>query len=260
VSTPTFPQLATGALAQFPAQKHVLQRTVINRSPGGSITKMSDPEGAALAWELVYDGLTDAEMTALDTLFRECEGRLRPFEFVDPCGNLLLWTEDLSHDVWQSSLLVTDGVGDPLGGMAAATLKNASQAAQGFAQTVDAPGAYTYTFSVWVRSGSADRVELSLAGASTWRQVSQVWERIAIAVPTDSSGGQIACSVQVPGGSAIDVYGPQLEAQADASGYRRNDDRKSFCLARFDQDELQQTSYGPDNHTTRIRVLKVQEQ
>jgi hypothetical protein len=220
---------------------------------------MADPEGSRVSWELVYTGLTDAEMSALEELFQQCEGRLTLFEFADPCSNLLRWTEDLEHEVWQTALRVTKGVADPYGGTGAASLTNAAQAAQGFGQTVDAPSSYTYTFSVWVRSASVGQVEIDVAGRSAIRQVSADWQCIAVTAPADASDGQFMCSVQVPGGNSIDVYGLQVEAQADASGYKRNDGQAGVCLARFDQDELEQISYGLDNHATRIRVLKVQE-
>ena len=32
---------------------------------------------------------------------------------------------------------------------------------------------------------------------------------------------EIRCCIEVPAACAVDVFGPQLEAQADASGYRK---------------------------------------
>jgi hypothetical protein len=105
----------------------VLQRTLVNTSPGGSFVKMADPEAGGCVWDLSFTGLTDAEIAAFESLFQACEGRLRDFLFLDPLGNLLNWTEDLSKSVWQTGMQVVGGQEDPAGGTAAARVTNAAQ-------------------------------------------------------------------------------------------------------------------------------------
>ena len=260
MSTLLFPQLATGSVAQFPARKHVMQRTAVNSSPGGSIVKMADPEAGGCFWNLSYTGLTDAEIAAFETLFGECEGRLRDFLFLDPVGNLLKWTEDLSRPVWQTGMQVVGGHEDPVGDTGAARLTNAAQAAQSITQTVDAPGSFRYTFSVWVRSLSASTVGMRLHNATgsiaVIRPVASEWQRITLSGELQG-GDDIAVAIEIPGACAVDIFGPQLEPQSDASGYRRTTDSSGVYRARFDQDEFEQVTHGPDDHAVSLRVREV---
>jgi hypothetical protein len=223
---------------------------------------MADREGSRTTWELEYSGLTDAEMGAFETLFEACEGRLRTFAFADPLGNLLRWTGDLSKSVWQTGLGIVGGVEDPDGGTGASTLTNGAQAPQRISQTLVSPGPYTYVFSAWVRSHGAGGVRLGLTGVGQpwWSEfpIASEWQQVSVS-RTFGSSDQIACSLEVPGGKAIEVYGPQLEAQSGASGYRRTTSTSGVFRARFDQDELERVSYGPNNHSTRIRIVTVQE-
>ena len=232
----------------------------MNRSLSGHAVKMADPEGGTISWDLEYRGLTDAEMAAFETLFQDCEGRLRPFLFVDPLANLLLWTEDLSQTVWQTGLLVATGISDPIGGSGACRLTNPAQAPQGISQTVASPGAYVYTFSVWVRSESASQVRIALStGASSLVVAGPTWELATVSGLTEGAEDQLSCSLEVAGACAVEVYGSQLEAQSSASGYRRSRSAGGLYTVRFDQDELERVSHGPENHSTRLRVVTVQE-
>jgi hypothetical protein len=259
VSTLYFPQLVTGSISQFPGRKRILQRTVVNRTPGNGVVKMADPEGSEKRWDLRYDGITDDEFLALYDLFHACEGRLRNFVFPDPFGNLLRWTEDLSNSVWQGSMQTSAGMEDPNGGTSAWRLTNAAQAVQSLTQNVDAPGWYRYAFSVWVRSNSVGTVTLRLENSdgvvAAQRSVSAGWDRICVSGAIPGSAEENRCCIELPLACTLDVFGPQLEAQADASGYRKTTSTPGTYTARFDQDELECISNGPNNHSARIRVV-----
>lgn len=263
MSTLYFPQLASGSISQFPSRKHISQRTVLNQTPGNGTVKMSDPEAGTRRWELGYTGLTDTEMGTLEALFAACEGRLRTFVFIDPCGNLLRWTEELSNSVWQTSLLTAGDIEDPNGSAGAWRLTNGAQAPQAISQTVDAPGWYRYAFSVWVRSGSASWLDLRLSNADgaiqVRRAVSETWQRISVAGEIEGGDDKIRCAIELPPASAVEIFGPQLDAQRDAAGYRKNLDKPGVWTARFDQDALECVSYGPDNHSAQIEVVTVRE-
>jgi hypothetical protein len=261
VSIHYFPQLATGTICQFPSRKDTLERTVLNRTPGNTVVKMADPEAESTRWELAYGGLTDEEISRLEDLFIACEGRLRTFMFVDPFGNLLRWTEDLSNPVWESSMQTARSSEDPLDGMPGWRVVNAAQAPQIIAQSVDAPGWYRYAFSVWVRSESTQSIVLRLDNAdgslSVRRPVASNWERIVISGDIAGESDYVRCCIEVPAACAVDLYGPQLEAQIDASGYRKNTDLAGVYTARFDQDMFGCVSNGPDNHAVRLQVVTV---
>jgi hypothetical protein len=248
-------------MSQFPSGKQILERTVLNRVLGDRTIKMADPEAELTRWDLRYSGLTDVELGKIEDLFVGCEGRLRSFTFLDPFGNLLRWTEDLSRPVWESSMQSVSGVQDPFGGTSAWTVTNAAQAAQTLAQSVDAPGWYRYAFSVWVRSQSTDVLGLQLSNAggtiSAVRAISSDWQRVMVSGEVAGEADDIRCSIEVHAACAVDLYGPQLEAQADASGYRSTTDISGLYLARFDQDTFERVSDGPDNHSIRLRVVTV---
>ncbi len=163
MSVSVYPQLTSGTLSQFPLKKRLQQRTVINNLADGSTVKLADANGGSTGWQLQYAGLTDAEAGSLQQFFESCEGSLNGFTFVDPAGNLLAWSEDLTNSVWQPGplLAVTGGVADPLGGTQGFNLANSGAAAQGVSQTLNAPGGYVYTLSVYVQA-SAGRVRNSV--------------------------------------------------------------------------------------------------
>lgn len=256
-----YPQLATGAIAQYPSRKMMQRRTIVNRSQGDRAVKMADPEGSGMRWELGYSGLTDAEIAGLEDLFKAAEGRLRSFVFLDPSGNLLRWTEDLSKSVWQGSTQVMGDIEDPEGGNAASRITNAAQAAQRLSQTIDAPGWYWYSFSLWVRSSSTNHVILGIETAdgeiAVSRPVSPEWEAVHVSGAIAGEAETLRCFVELPAASALDVYGLQLDAQRDSSGYRKTTDTSGVYLARFDQDEFECVSYGPDNHSISLQIVTV---
>jgi hypothetical protein len=223
--------------------------------------RMADSDGNLTRWELQYAGLTDGEVQTLEELFMECEGRLQTFVFLDPFANLLRWSGDLSNPVWESSMLAAPDLEDPTGGIDAWRVTNAAQSGQTLGQSVDAPGWYRYTFSAWVRSESASALALQLGSGSgaveMIRPVSPEWQRIAITGELGGDDTAVRCAIELPAACAVDFYGPQLEAQPDASGYRRTTKGSGVLRARFDQDRFERISYGPDNHSVRLRVVTV---
>src|SRR4051794_18151439 len=106
----TYPQLATGSLVQFPARKTYEYRSVVNRLPDGTSIRFSDSDASLCRWELRYSGLSDSERETLEKFFRDVEGRLTSFLFLDPFGNLLAHGDDLKNDVWvKGPLLRVEG-------------------------------------------------------------------------------------------------------------------------------------------------------
>ncbi len=76
-----FPQLATGATVQFPLARRLSRRTIMNRTPDGTLVKLDDPSAASISWMLRYQGLCEAERAQIETLFEDTEGPLRTFRF-----------------------------------------------------------------------------------------------------------------------------------------------------------------------------------
>ena len=224
---------------------------------------MADPEAGTHHWSLSYTGLTDEEIEKLQSLFFACEGKLRDFVWLDPLGNLLRWTEDLSKPVWQSSMMSAPNIEDPDGGTRAWRITNAAQAGQDLGQAISAPGWFHYSFGVWVRSESTDAIELRITtgdGAiGAIRSVSRTWEPVSVSAQIAGNSEEVRCSIQIPAASAIEFYGPHFNAQRDVSGYRKNTSTSGIFMARFDQDEFEYLSNGPNDHSTQIAVVTVRE-
>jgi hypothetical protein len=81
MTTLVYPQLATGALSQFPVRKKRRARTVINRSADGSTVKLADPACEVTEWNLTYADLSDQEAATLQSFFAAAEGSLNGFVF-----------------------------------------------------------------------------------------------------------------------------------------------------------------------------------
>src|SRR5579871_5110583 len=102
-----YPQLASGALSQFPIKRQRRLRTVTNLAADGSSVKLADTHGAYVEWNLEYAGLTDAELGSLEQFFAAAEGSLNAFTFLDPTDNLLAWSNELTNAAFVKGTLLT---------------------------------------------------------------------------------------------------------------------------------------------------------
>lgn len=257
-----FPQLATGATVQFPMERSLSRRTIVNRTPDGTLVKLDDPNVAGIAWMLRYQGLTEAERAALELLFHDTEGRLQTFVFLDPCGNLLTWSEDLSKTVWHNdgAAQIAIDVADPQGTERASRITNTAQIDQGVEQTVDAPGWCHYCFSFQARAAARTRMTLTISnsGGSIAREqhAENNWAVYSCSGQLSGDAEDLTCRVALEAGSAIEVFGFQLDAQPNPSAYRRSHGQSGiYRNSRFLDDELRFVANGIDDHTVAMRVF-----
>lgn len=257
-----FPQLLTGATAQYPLLKRRRTRTVANVGEDGHTVKYPDPEEARLGWELQFSWLTDEEWKALETLFSECEGSLRSFLFLDPAANLLARTSDLSATVWHKDPLLnlTGDIDDPLGGEQATRLVNTGQIAQGISQMLDAPADFFYCFSVYARSSQPAYLTLKRFGnagvSASTVAVATEWRRYASSGNLGSQEERMQFGLDIPPGASVYVFGLQVEAQLGASKYKRTLAAGGvYPNARFSEDSLTVVTEGPNQHTVGIGIL-----
>jgi hypothetical protein len=257
-----FPQLESGALSQFPGQKRLVRRTVVNTLADGTTRRLGDAAASRIEWTLTYEDLTDTEAAAITALFQACEGRLLTFTFLDPTDNLLGWSEDLSADAWRKDPLLEQlsGIADPLGTNRATRITNTGQAAQRFDQTFDAPESLQYCFSAYARSDYAGDLTAyrSSAGGTDRRTytVGPAWRRITISSKLSSSNETASFGLELPAGRTVDIFGLQVEAQAGASQYKPTAALGGvYEQARFMDDSLAMTTQGPNRHSCRVRVV-----
>jgi len=232
-------------------------RTVVNTAADGSSIKLADVAGGSLAWQLEYSALSDSELAALQQFFTSMEGSLNAFTFLDPSANLLAWSEDLSNDAWQTGpmLQVAGGVADPKGGKGAWLLSNSGAASQTLAQTLNAPGAYTYTFSVYAQAAQVTALTLLVGSQSVVRTVDASWSRFTLTAAGDTSSNAITFGVQTPAGSTVNLFGPQAEAQAVASVYKTGTTGGVYASARFQDDSFTFTSTDVNRHSAVVNIF-----
>jgi len=251
-----YPQLTTGALAQFPIGKRRQTRTVTNTAADGSSIKLADPNGWLTEWQLRYQGLSDTDLSALQTFFTTSEGSLNGFTFVDPAGNLLEWSEDLTNAVWGPGPFLTcaGGAADPLGGNNGFLLTNSGAGVQSVSQTLNAPTGYIYSFSVYVQATEATTVTLLFGTNSATATAGPAWSRISFTGTGDPTAESILFGIELPPG-AINVFGPQVEAQAAPSAYQKSTTGGVYADARFGDDAFSFTTTDVNRHSATVNIV-----
>ena len=257
-----FPQLLSGAVAQFPIKKHCTQRTIVNTLTDGHMVKLADTGATLSQWQLMYQNLGDAEIDILQQFFATCEGQLNAFTFLDPLSNLLAWSETLNQGVWEASTLLqmTAGIADPTGGTAATRLTNPTGADLTLQQTINAPGWFSYCFSLYVRSQGSTGAALFLQGGTASINRSYAlgtdWNRIAISGKLTTTTGTLSAGIVIPAGQSVDVFGLQLEPQPAASTYKRSLSASGvYANAHFRDDAFAYTTSAPNSHACVLTIM-----
>ena len=222
----TFPQLSSGALAQYPIRKSNTIRTIKNIMADGSMLVTADPGAGQLTWSLAYVALSTTDMQALEAHFTACAGQLRAFTFVDPTDNLLLYSADLTGPAWATPTGITmqTGLADPLGGTSAFSVTNTATAPLEIVQTVPAPVSYQYCFSLYAASANGGILNLIRSSAnaqqSTPCSLTGQWSRISSSGQLNDVGSGVSVGISLAAGQTVSLFGPQLEPQLAPSRFR----------------------------------------
>ena len=252
-----YPQLASGALTQFPAQKRRNPRTVVNALADGRSIKLADPPGELTEWQLQYAGLSDQEASALEQFFESTEGSLGVFTFLDPTANLFAWSDHLDHSGWTKGPLLTvaGNVADPTGGANGWHLSNTGAGAQSLSQTLEAPGGYLYCLSLYAKSATAGLTVTLLRGSARVDQMlGAEWKRLTFAGTGDALAQTIDFGIEVPAGGSLDVYGMQVEPQAAPSPYKPSTTGGVYANAWFRDDFLVVTATDVNRHSATVNI------
>ena len=252
-----FPQIGAGSVAQFPLHRKRQWRAITNVLASGERISLPDPDGGSIEWLLTYQELTDAEVASLNTLFTSSTGEAASFGFIDPFANLLGWSEDFTKPDWQMGLLTAaGGFSDPRGTQRAWTLQNPAPAEQMVAQTLDIPGEYTVSFSVYVRSDSTDTIGILRDTRRTDLAVGPQWKRIQISGQGITGATASTFALAIGAGKSVRVFGMQAEAQPWPSPYRPTETAGGILEeTRFSGSNLAVTSTAPGFSSCQVRLV-----
>jgi len=257
-----YPQLTTGAVAQFPVTRSLNMRTVANQLPSGYTIRMADTGAQKVQWRLQYSSLTDGERSTIESLFEASQGQLETFTFLDPVDNLLMWSEDWTQTVWMADplLQVTGGVQDPFGGSDAMQLTNTAQTTQQIVQNTSGPSGFVYSYSVYVRSAVPATIQLVVTATGqtvlTAITTSSSWTRVTTSSGLSVQQEGVGFGVQLPAGVQVDAFGAQVEAQPGAGIYKKTIDLGGvYSSTRFSTDLLLVTATAPNQNSCRIDLI-----
>lgn len=251
-----YPQSQNGSICQFPFQKSLHYRTIVNIGEDGSRLALEDPNAAAISWKLSYSGLSDTERLGFETFFDNMSGRLKNFTFLDPSGNLLLWSEDFGQAVWHKSGLLTSstGISDPCGTLRATAITNNGPGDLTLTQSVSVPGSYLCCLSCFVRSPNPATIQLTRDSSTKEVIVSSAWRRVFLTGASSGSESSVF-GLTIPTGAQIHVFGMQVEAQTRPSTYVQTLDRSGvYPMTRFDSDTLTFSSDAPNSNSCEITL------
>jgi hypothetical protein len=250
MTTLVYPQLATGALCQFPMRKSRRMRTITNRAADGSAIKLADPAAEITEWRLEYVDLSDQEADALRDFFTAAEGSLNGFTFLDPAGNLLAWSEQLDEAAWQKEPLLTVTAGTGFW-----QLTNTGSAGQALAQTLEVPGRYQYCFSAFVRSDAQGMVGLIAGGQTAQKAVTSVWSRVVTVASGEANAESIRFGIEAAAGATVEVRGLQVEPQGGASVYKATTRGGVYSDCHLSGDELALTCTGVNRNSCTVNII-----
>jgi hypothetical protein len=221
-----FPQLSTGAIAQYPIKKMLLTRNITNLLADGSMILQADPDASKVIWQMAFTELPPPDANALQSHFQSCFGPYHAFTFIDPTDNMLANSVDLSNSSWTKSpqIQITGGAADPNGGTNAVVVTNLGSGSQQVSQQLTVPANYQYCFSLFALSTQPATLTLFRQGLTTTANdsvsVGTGWSRFASSGRLNDPGTQVTVGISLEPGQQVTLFGLQLEAQIQPSRYR----------------------------------------
>lgn len=255
-----FPQLSTGASAQYPILKQFSQRSLQSAMEDGTLVVLPDSDGDYLRWRIAFRDLSDQEAGSLSDFFAATQGSLLPFLYLDPTANLLRWSEDYSRSCWTTAgISLESDILDPIGGSCASRATNNGAMPLVIAQDTQIPGLVQACFSVYLQAVAPLSVTLSRKAAGQSQDITVLvgshWQRFSVSgsLPSVSDASQFA--ITVPAGASVDLFGAQVDAQLNPSEYVLGEGIGGvYTAARFDMRRLNVTATGPNRNDCVVSV------
>jgi hypothetical protein len=257
-----FPQLASGAIAQFPIRRTRRFRVAAVETMGGERSARLDTSRQDLEWTLQLEDLSSQEFGRIQRLFQDAYGRLRTFLFLDPCGNLLSHSEDLHAASWTLGPLtqIATGLPDPFMGTAAQMITNASQSDAPVSQIIQAPANLNYCLSVYLKGVDDTQVTLFASDGGVTAQsqetVTTDWRRFVLPVSLGSGGQTCTFGLRVEAGARVTCFGFQVDAQPFPSPYKKSTTYGGvFAATRFATDSLACSCTAPGLFSATVSLV-----
>jgi hypothetical protein len=252
-----FPQLLSGALAQYPIEKRQQFRTIANVLADGTFWGFEDAGAQSVAWHLTYVELDLTDINALRTHFDACQGPVYGFTFIDPTANMFSNSDKLQSSPWMvdPGLKLESGYPDPNGGTNAWRVTNTSQVPQSLTQRLAVPANYQYCFSLYASSLSGADLTMSRSGTGTTAECNQfvagAWQRLVSTGRLNDAGAQFSAGISIGPGQQAELYGLQLEAQSSPSHYIPSTARGGvYSNAHWGEGDFQVVAQSPGWYAT----------
>lgn len=256
-----FPQLRPGVSAQYPLRKTLGFRTVMQPADAVTLLRSADDGWRQVQWTMQLRGLSDAEASAVETLFRNLRGAHGSFVFCDPEDNLLRHSESLPDAAWSKSAGVTINSAPtaPSVALAASRVQSPGGSTGELWQNAALPTGNHWLLSLYARADAATALTLYLRSSHGEQQrtvqLSTAWQRYWFGGSWWPAGEGIDAGVRLPVGAQADLSAFQLEGQASPSVYKRTQNTSGvYPQARFLDQRLRITTLAPDCHQMNLRI------
>jgi len=256
--TRLYPQLASGAVAQFPLQKSYRVLSTINLQEDGSRYTAAASDPLQLSWVLPYKHITMAEANTLQEFFGTVRGRLLPFTFLDPAGNLLAWSEDLTNAVWQKTPL-TVVTGNDNRGVKTFQLASGASGSATVSQVLPCPATALVCFSLFARADQPVVLTLSVTDASGAVEKSfelgSAWQQFYVTQTGFGNSIGKTAALSFPQGSQAHVSRLTASPQPAPGAYITTAATSGLMTkTRFDQDSFLVTALGANDYACDVRL------
>lgn len=255
-----YPQLSTGATAQYPITKTVSQRAIKSVMEDGTCISCPDRSAWYVTWRIPYEDLSIPEAESLESFFLSTQANLQPFVFLDPTTNLLSWSEDYTQAVWGGTAFsFQSGIDDPTGAFHGTRARSTTSHDQSLIQTTAIPGCALTCFSVYLRAAEPTSLQLiRTAGAliqTTTIVATTTWQRYSLTGSFPLSSDPSSYGVVVSAGVSIDIFGAQVDAQSTAAEYVQTTQATGVHTnARFEMPQLEMIATGPNRNACVVTV------
>ena len=252
-----FPQLLSGATVQYPNSKTNPFPVIFNLQEDGS-RYWAEPTDSSLRWRLTFTGLSTLEANTLRTFFAATKGKLNDFLFLDPSGNLLIWSEDVARPNWLKAPFTSASSAGEINSVVH-TLGGEAGSVSSISQMLQVPSESLICASLKARSSAPGVLKLFITDSVLEVYVSVVltdaWKVVNVAHQGSGSGQQKLVEISLPSGGTAEITELMVSPQPFPAAYVPTRERNGIHQkTRFDQDDLVVTASDKDEYSCQMFI------